>query len=557
MAELVGDWVLDEPIGRGAGSVVHRGHHRLHPDRAVAIKRLVSAGAEGTIDPAAVATLRREAGVLARVAHPAIIPFTDVVDDGSGVALVMPLAPGGSLAARIRSRGALPWPEVADLGARLAGALAAAHGAGIVHRDVTPGNVLYGRELEPRLADFSAAVLEGDDHHVVGTPGYLDPEVARGAPAGPAGDVYGLGVVLYEALAGQPPFAGATPEAVLRSADRGVHLPLAALVPDAPAELAAVVERAMARVPADRHGGAQQLQVALEDVVLTTPDQGEEAPGLAPPAVVLPPSDETGAMSSPEDAMAMSLDDGQGDRLAPTTDFGPRPIAPLDIEEPRRPWWMVAALVAVVVLPLGVAAWALLANRVDDTISTGTAPTAAMTAGSTASPTAAPGAAVTTAPAQSTAPAATPTPATPSPAPTTPGPSEVALVPRVPAPLCDGVDPPAADDLQADVDGRGCSLPISVTPGPEFTTLGLPTEAGPLAGDYRLEGPPVFVVVGDWDGDGVDTPAITVDGTGVVFAFDAWGAGQSATIGDPIGAAAPVVVTAPDGVDRVVADERA
>lgn len=593
MAELAnGDWVLGEPLGRGAGTVVHRGHHRLHPDRAVAIKRVVpDAAASGAVDPAAVDMLRHEARVLAQLAHPAIIPFTDIVADGSGVALVMPLAPAGSLAARIRSRGALPWREVADLGARLAGALAAAHTAGIIHRDVTPGNVLYGRELEPRLADFGAAIIEGDDHHVVGTPGYLDPETARGGPAGPTGDVYGLGVVLYEALAGQPPFAGATPEAVLRSADRGVHLPLAALVPEAPAELATVVERAMARDPADRHAGAQQLQVALEHVVLTAPDQGEEVPGLMPPAVALPPpailpgasqhtgdpagptganappdasSDDTVAVSSPQDIGAVSLGDHEGDLLPPTTDFGPRPIAPLDIEEPRRPWWMVAALIAVVVLPLGVAAWALLANRVDDALPLGAEPTSTATsAGSASSPTAA----ATTAPEQPSAPAAPPTtrpspstpvaPATPAPAPTTPGPSGVEFVPRVPAPLCDGVDPSAADGLQADVDGRGCSLPITVTPGPKSTILGLPAEAGPLAGDYRLEGPPVDVVVGDWDGDGVDTPAITVDATGVVFAFEAWGAGQSAAIGEPIGAADPLVVTDPDGLDRVIPDERA
>lgn len=132
-----------------------------------------------------------------------------------------------------------------------------------------------------------------------------------------------------------------------------------------------------------------------------------------------------------------------------------------------------------------------------------------------------------------------------------------AVVPRVPAPPCDGQPPVTDTQLLADVDGRGCSLAVAMVRGDEFTTLALPDEAGPVAGDYLLEGPPVHVVVGDWDGDGIDTPAVTLDDTGVVFGFAEWGAGQSAVLGDPIGDAAPLVVTGPDGVDRVVGDDSA
>ncbi|HKJ55777.1 MAG TPA: serine/threonine-protein kinase [Nitriliruptoraceae bacterium] len=574
-ATQLGDWVVEDPIGHGTGTVVHRGHHRLHPDRLVAIKRLRGdgpAGGGGVADLRA--TLEREAQVLASLAHPSIMPFSDVVMDGDGVALVMPLAAGGSLAARIRAEGALPWRDVADLGARVAAALAAAHGAGIVHRDVTPGNILFGRELEPRLADFGAALLASDDGRLIGTPGYLDPMVTRGTPPGPSGDVYSLGVVLYEALAGQPPFAGATPEATMRAADRGIHLPLAALAPDAPGNLAAIIEQAMQRDAAGRFSSAQQLQVALEHVLLSASGEGSvtmppplppppwasAAPGAdapvdasAPPGAAARP-DATGVTEAgtprqhaADGAPARSGDADSGvaggvvdagaegggagsvdeRRPAPaTTDFGPRPMQPLDVAEPTRPWWMVAALVAVVAIPLVVAVWAVVASRSGDV-----APTAATT--SATSPTTASTVAVS------------------------PSASPGGLAPRVPAPLCAGEPTPGDGDLVADVDDRGCSLVITVTARSSATILTLPAAAGSLAGTYSLDGPPEAVVVGDWDGDGIDTPAVTLDASGAVWAFPEWDAGQSEQIGEPIGDARPVVRTDDAGIDHVAADEGA
>ncbi len=95
---------------------------------------------------------------------------------------------------------------------------------------------------------------------------------------------------------------------------------------------------------------------------------------------------------------------------------------------------------------------------------------------------------------------------------------------------------------------------IAVTRRSTATILTLPASAGGLAGTYSLEGPPLAVVVGDWDGDGDDTPAVTLDATGTVWAFAEWDAGESAQLGDPIGDAEPVVVTDGDGVDHVAAD---
>lgn len=607
----LGDWVVGEPVGHGANSVVHEGHHRLHVDRVVAIKR--RSGTTGAPGPDEIAVLVREARVLRQLSHPAIMPFVDVVPDDDGVALVMDLAQG-SLSARIEAEGALAWQDVADLGSRIGSGLAAAHGAGIIHRDVTPGNILYGRELEPRLADFGASLMGQDDHRVVGTPGYLDPAVADGGQPGPLSDVYGLGIVLYEALAGQPPWAGGTPQAVMRAADRGVHLPLSDLAPDAPPHLTAIIEQAMHRDPSQRMPNAQQLHTALEQVALVA--GAESAGGAEASAGSATPDGPTASGSVPDvsgpEAMAsgafraMAGDPGRdrvrddwdaglaamspsarqlqsdqvvdgesprgpssGDRpddaggpeataTSPTTDFGPRPMPPIEVEEPGRAWWMVALLVAVVVVPLGVAAWALWswntgeqadpAGR-DDADPTATASAVAPTAGS--------GTAVAVPPVLGTAPvpsdtrsAATST-ATASPSSLDPGNME----PRVAAPLCDDVAEPGADELVGDVDGRGCSLPVQVVPGEDVTTLRLPDAAGQIAGSYELDGPPLHIVLGDWDGDGSDTPAVIVDAVGTVFGFSSWQAGRADEIDEPIGAGTPAVVTHPTGIDHVVASD--
>lgn len=636
----LGDWVVGDAIGHGAHSVVHRGHHRVHRDRVVAIKRPVGDGpGPGSDEQAA---LVREARVLRELSHPAIMPFVDVVDDGDGVAVVMALAEG-SLAARIDAEGALPWREVADLGARIASALAAAHGVGVVHRDVAPSNILYGRELEPRLADFGSSLMGGDDQRVVGTPGYLDPAVAAGAMPGPSSDVYGLGVVLYEALAGQPPWAGATPQAVQRAAERGVHLPLSGLAPEAPANLAAIIEQAMDRDPSRRMASAQQLHAALQQVVLTVPEtpdadvdqgavgraQGRGAaragpdgansgrdadagpadasrPGGTPgaggadsrsggiaagrggdgqpgDAATGPPSRQRGAGEvAPSRRSAATDDDGatagsptghvdlqsvagsgrpDSDGPALTTDFGPRPMPPIEVEEPGRPWWMWAALVAAVAIPVGVATWALVVRGADSAPPAGAAATTAAASthdasapatSSGATPGAAPPPVLQTpvAAATTTGPPGTPVPTT------TPSRNPTDWEPRVAAPPCDD-QAPGDDDLLADVDGRGCSVPVAIEHGETSTTLRLPPSAGALQGPYHVDGPPLAVVLGDWDGDGSDTPAVTMDDSGTVFAFTAWGAGDAVEIDEPIGTAAPVVVTDARGKDHVVADKGA
>jgi eukaryotic-like serine/threonine-protein kinase len=254
-------YTLHDVLGAGAHAEVHRAEAVGRPGRIVAVKRFTAAPTTATVRE-----VRREADALERLSHPSIVRLLDVVTDGDGVALVTPYLPGGTLASRI-ARGPLPAAAVADLGARLGDALAAAHAAGVVHRDVKPTNVLYDAEEQPLLTDFGAAVLAGEDvTETVGTATYLDPEVVGGAASpGPASDQYALGVVLYEALAGSPPYAAPTVEATLRAADRGVHVPLGQHAPDAPPAIVTAIERAIRRDPTERFPTVRELASHLEE----------------------------------------------------------------------------------------------------------------------------------------------------------------------------------------------------------------------------------------------------------------------------------------------------
>jgi serine/threonine protein kinase len=216
---LVADrYRLDRRIGTGAMGVVWRAHdERLN--RTVAIKELLmqpglaEADAQTARDRA-----MREGRIAARLQHPHAIHVYDVALDGAtGVGgqmvpwLVMEYLPSHSLAAVLAEQGTLAPHEAARIGQQVAAALAAAHEAGIVHRDVKPGNVLLGQDGIVKITDFGISRASWDTTVtrtgvLAGTPAYFAPEVARGEPPGPASDVFSLGSTLYTAVEGEPPF---------------------------------------------------------------------------------------------------------------------------------------------------------------------------------------------------------------------------------------------------------------------------------------------------------------------------------------------------------------
>jgi serine/threonine protein kinase len=181
--------------------------------------------------------------------------------------LVMERLPGRTLADELAD-GALPVDRARHLGGEILAALAAAHDAGIVHRDIKPGNVLLTADGHAKVSDFGIAkTLDDADQtqtaELVATVRYLAPERLAGAAATPRSDLYSVGVVLYEALTGRAAFAGDTPVALMRAVESGAVAPLAIARPDVPADLASVVDRAMANDPDQRYESATEMARAI------------------------------------------------------------------------------------------------------------------------------------------------------------------------------------------------------------------------------------------------------------------------------------------------------
>jgi eukaryotic-like serine/threonine-protein kinase len=208
---IAGRYRLVTALASGGMGVVWEGwDERLH--RKVAVKQLrVQPGLSESEATIARNRAMREARNTARLHHPHAVPVYDVVEHDGQPCLIMEFLPSISLQEAIRQRGTLPPAEVARIGSEVAKALAAAHRAGIVHRDVKPGNVLIAEDGTTKLTDFGISHALGDvtltaTGMLTGTPAYLAPEVARGQPASFASDVFSLGSTLYTATEGIPPF---------------------------------------------------------------------------------------------------------------------------------------------------------------------------------------------------------------------------------------------------------------------------------------------------------------------------------------------------------------
>ena len=185
--------------------------------RRVAIKVLAE---ELAGDPVAVGRFRREARATAKLDHPNVIRVLDFVD-GEPPFLVLELLEGQTLADRLRLEGALPPLEAARIAAAVADGLDLAHRAGIIHRDIKPGNIMLTAGGGVKVMDFGiAAAWEAHSttgQQLLATAAYAPPERIAGGRASPAGDLYSLGVVLYEMLTGRPPFVADTAERLLRA----------------------------------------------------------------------------------------------------------------------------------------------------------------------------------------------------------------------------------------------------------------------------------------------------------------------------------------------------
>ncbi|MEU8012416.1 protein kinase [Micromonospora parva] len=258
--------LLDQ-IGAGGMSVIWRARDEVL-DRVVALKVLAPSLAA---DARFRGMVREEARAAAQLVHPhltSVHDYGETVDpDGSITSfVVMELLSGEELKLRL-TEGPLPWPEAVQVGAQVADALAAAHRLGIVHRDITPANVMMtgtgAKVLDFGIATRIGAPDEDEDGETFGTPAYVAPERLDGAPAQPSTDVYSLGVLLHEALTGRVPYPADTWEQ-LSSALASGPAPTLADLPDLPPTVAQICLRSLARNPADRPT-ARQVATALRD----------------------------------------------------------------------------------------------------------------------------------------------------------------------------------------------------------------------------------------------------------------------------------------------------
>ncbi|MEU4770627.1 serine/threonine-protein kinase [Micromonospora sp. NPDC023644] len=349
---------LVDQIGAGGMSVIWRARDEVL-DRVVALKVLApSLAADARFRD----MVREEARAAAQLVHPHVTSVHDygetVAPDGSITSfVVMELLAGEELEVRL-TEGPLPWAEAVEVGAQVADALAAAHRLGIVHRDITPANVMMTRS-GVKVLDFGIATRIGapdddEDGGTFGTPAYVAPERLDGAPAQPATDVYSLGVLLYEALSGRVPYPADTWEQ-LSEALAGDGPPPLADMPGLPPEVARTCLRCLARDPLERPT-ARQVATVLRDQLLPADPQ---AATMLAPTVTLPTLPTPAPTGDPAPPTA-----GPGDPAGPAgtagaagsePDGGPESRSARLARERRRRRLPRPVLIVPVVLLVGVA----------------------------------------------------------------------------------------------------------------------------------------------------------------------------------------------------------
>ncbi len=262
---VAGRYELEEQIGEGGSARVYSAVDLLLRRR-VAVKLLNA----GLADPAGRKRFLREGPTSAAFLHRHAVTVFDAGEDSGELFIVMELIDGPSLAQHLTANGSLDVVDAVRIATQVLGALGAAHAAGIVHRDVKPANILLSPGGDAKLADFgiSKRFEELEDSVTrsgitIGTPRYLTPEQAQGAPLSPATDVYAMGVVLFEMLTGRTPFTVDSPVTVALAQQSRPAPDVRDFRAEVPPSIAAALARSLEKDPADRFAAAAEMAAAL------------------------------------------------------------------------------------------------------------------------------------------------------------------------------------------------------------------------------------------------------------------------------------------------------
>jgi beta-lactam-binding protein with PASTA domain/tRNA A-37 threonylcarbamoyl transferase component Bud32 len=333
---LNGRYEIDSVLGQGGMAKVFRGTDQVL-GRTVAIKVL---SPQFTDDAQFVTRFRREAQAAASLNHPNIVGVFDTGSQGDVHYIVMEYVEGRTLRDVIRADGPLLPERVAEIGDAVAKALQTAHEAGMVHRDIKPGNIMLTSDGEVKVMDFGIARTSTGDTltqtaAVLGTASYLSPEQAQGQTVDARSDLYSLGCVLYEMSTGRPPFSGDSPVAIAYKHVRDDPVAPSRINPDVPTDLEAVILKSMAKNPANRYQTAAELRQDLGRLM-----QG--LPTLATPVMA---GDATEVITRPEDGTAVYTGG-----------------IPEEEEERRRRRWIPWVIALVLLAAIGALAFFLLSG---------------------------------------------------------------------------------------------------------------------------------------------------------------------------------------------------
>ncbi len=283
LGKTVGRYKIVERLGRGGMGTVYKAVDETL-DRDVAIKVLNADLGDSDI----LKRFRAEAVTLARLNHPGIATLYELHRDGDELLMVMEFVRGETIHALSERLGALAPPQAAHLAMQVLDALSHAHRAGVVHRDLKPANLMITELGIVKVMDFGIARVLGTEHftqggYMMGTPAYMAPEQVLGGEIDGRSDLYAVGVVLYRLLSGQLPFSADTAMAMVQKQVNDSPIPIAQFQPDLPPWCTQVLNRALAKSPADRFQTAEEFRLALLSAV--QPQALGELPTMATPSL--------------------------------------------------------------------------------------------------------------------------------------------------------------------------------------------------------------------------------------------------------------------------------